>query len=255
MDDDSGFPTVLFMSRASHRALRNEIERVERELRTTIPRAIRKAREHGDLRENAEYDAAKLKQQQYNDRLAQLMARFEQAAVIEDAVEDGTVDGTEVHVGTEVTLTLLESGETLRYWVLGYDDSMHGTNVISFQAEIGRALWRRRVGDELAIPGADGERRVRVERIEVRVPPETTVVTGEPAAAAEPTAAAEPAAAAEPRDAGPGGGGAWEADGHGSAGPGATGPGVAPHGDVAASSDAAEVEPALDDAGAARRDD
>jgi transcription elongation factor GreA len=169
MDDDTGELPVGLMTRASFDALRTELERVDLELKTTIPRAIQKARELGDLRENGEYESAKLKQRQAGERLALLMRQLTEAQVIEDL----PADATRVMAGTEVTLYPVDGGDPLTYWVLGDGDSHHGPDVISYRADLGRALWRRRPGDEVDLPLPGGSRRVRIERIARRLPTST----------------------------------------------------------------------------------
>ncbi len=167
LDDDLGEVPVGLMTRASFAALRTELERVDLELRTTIPRAIQKARELGDLRENGEYESAKLKQRQASERLANLMRQLADAQVIEDLPAS---DETRVVAGTEVTLYPVDGGEAITYWVLGDGDSHHGPEVISYRADLGRALWRRRAGEEVDLPLSGGSRRVRIERIARRLP-------------------------------------------------------------------------------------
>ncbi len=166
MDDEIGELPVGLMTRASFDALRTEMERVDLELRTTIPRAIQKARELGDLRENGEYESAKLKQRQASERLALLMRQMADAQVIEDL----PIDDSRVVAGTEVTLEPVDGGPSLCYWVLGDGDSRHGSNVISYRADLGRALWRRRPGDEVDLPLPAGLRRVRIGNVVKRLP-------------------------------------------------------------------------------------
>jgi transcription elongation factor GreA len=172
LDDDLGELPVGLMTKASFIALKTELEHVDLELRTTIPRAIQKARELGDLRENGEFESAKLKQRQFGNRLAQLQRIITDAQVIEDM----PIDESRVQAGTEVTLAPVEGGAPITYWVLGDGDSHHGPNVISYRADLGRALWRKRRGDEVELPLASGPRRLRIEHIVRRLPstPEAT---------------------------------------------------------------------------------
>jgi transcription elongation GreA/GreB family factor len=166
MEDDSGELPVGLMTRDSYNALLEEIARVELELRTTIPRAIQKARELGDLRESGEYESAKLKQRQASDRLLLLQRQVAEAQVIEDL----PIDDSCVQAGTEVILKPVEGGESVVYWVLGEGDSRHGPDVVSYRAELGQALWRRRAGEELELPLPGERRRFRLERIRRRLP-------------------------------------------------------------------------------------
>jgi transcription elongation GreA/GreB family factor len=80
------------------------------------------------------------------------------------------VDETRVMAGTEVTLHPVDGGEAITYWVLGDGDSHHGPEVISYRADLGRALWRRREGEEVDLPLPGGNRRMRIARIARRLP-------------------------------------------------------------------------------------
>ena len=157
------------MTHATWERLQKELERLERELRTTIPAAIQKARELGDLSENAEYHSAKLKQANVSQLVASLQLRLARARFVDDVeYRDGVVG-----LGTEV---VLEGGdqELRAYWILGEDEHHHGETVISFQTPVGRALMGRGIGDEVEL-GDGGERRSwRVVSVERRLPPVET---------------------------------------------------------------------------------
>jgi len=155
---------VPVMTRATWARLHAELETVERELKTTIPRTIQKARELGDLKENAEYHSAKLKQANAQKQAASLQLRLTRARFVEDAEYKEGVAG----LGTEVVLSA--GGETRSYWILGDGEHHLGDNVISFQAPIGKSLVGRRVGEEIEI-AAEGGRRWRVDSIARRLPP------------------------------------------------------------------------------------
>jgi transcription elongation factor GreA len=157
---------LVVMTRATWQRLKNELDRLERELRTTIPRAIQKARELGDLRENAEYHAAKHKQANVSKLVRSLQLRLTRARFVDDAeVKDGVVG-----LGTEVVLES-EQQEIVRYWILGEDEHHHGDNVISFQAPVGRALMGRAIGDEIEIGDGGDRRRYHVVSVDRRLPP------------------------------------------------------------------------------------
>lgn len=155
---------VPVMTRATWAKLRGELEAVERELKTTIPRTIQKARELGDLKENAEYHSAKLKQSNAQKQAASLQLRLTRARFVEDAEYREGVVG----LGTEVVIA--EGDDRKSYWVLGDGEHHLGENVVSFQAPIGKALCGRRVGEEVELTGEAG-RRWRVEAIARRLPP------------------------------------------------------------------------------------
>ncbi len=160
--EDSEIP---FMTRATWNRQQKELERLERELRTTIPATIQKARELGDLKENAEYHSAKLKQANVSKLVAALQLRLARASFVEDADHKDGVVG----MGSEVTLE--SDGEVTTYWVLGDGEHHLGEHVISFQSAVGRALMGKGIGDETEFGEGERRRRYRVVSVERRLPP------------------------------------------------------------------------------------
>jgi transcription elongation factor GreA len=157
---------LVVMTRATWQRLKNELARLERELRTTIPQSIQRARELGDLRENAEYHSAKHKQANVSKLVRSLQLRLTRARFVDDAeVKDGVVG-----LGTEVVLET-EQQEVVRYWILGEEEHHHGDHVISFQAPVGRALMGRTIGDEVEFGDGPDRRRYHVVSVERRLPP------------------------------------------------------------------------------------
>jgi transcription elongation factor GreA len=159
--EDADLPV---MTRATWERLSKELERLERELKTTIPATIQKARELGDLRENAEYHSAKMKQSNVSKLVASLQLRLARARFVDDAeFRDGVVG-----LGTEV---MLESdGETTTYWVLGESEQHFGDHVVSFQAPVGRALMGHVVGDVVTLGDGAEKRTWHIVSIERRLP-------------------------------------------------------------------------------------
>ena len=154
------------MTRATWQRLKAELDRLERELRTTIPKAIQKARELGDLRENAEYHSAKHKQANVSKLVRSLQQRLLHARFVDTAeVKDGVVG-----LGTEVVLES-DGQDVVRYWILGEEEHHHGEHVVSFQAPVGRALMGRVIGDEIELGEGDARRRFHIVSVERRLPP------------------------------------------------------------------------------------
>ena len=163
------------MTRATWERLTREVERLERELRTTIPAAIQKARDLGDLRENAEFHSAKLKQSNVSKLVRSLQLRLARARFVDDAeYKDGVVG-----LGTEVTLE--SENEVTTWWILGEGEQHHGDHVVSFQAPIGRALVGRSIGDEVELGEGERRRRYRVVSVERRLPPAENAASESPA--------------------------------------------------------------------------
>lgn len=157
------------MTRATWERLKAELQRLERELRTTIPATIQRARELGDLRENAEYHSAKLKQANVSKLAAALQLRLARARFVDDvAHKDGIVG-----LGTEVVLES-EDQEVRTWWILGEGEQHHGENVVSFQAPVGRALMGRAIGDEVELGEGPERRRWHVVSVERKLPGSAT---------------------------------------------------------------------------------
>lgn len=154
----------FLMTRATWTRLKAELEQLEHELRTTIPATIQKARELGDLRENAEYHSAKLKQANVSKMVASMQLRLSRARFVDDV----TPKEGQVSVGTEVVLE--GDGDTLSYWILGENEHHHGDHVISFQAPVARAMMGHAVGDTVDIGEGDARRKYRIVSIERKIP-------------------------------------------------------------------------------------
>jgi transcription elongation factor GreA len=160
--EDSDIPV---MTRATWNRLQKELERLQKELRTTIPQTIQRARELGDLRENAEFHSAKLKQANVSKLVRSLQLRLTRARFVDEAeYKDGVVG-----LGSEVALE--SDDEITTYWILGEGEQHHGDHVISFQSPVGRALMGLGIGDEAELGEAERRRRYRVVSIERRLPP------------------------------------------------------------------------------------
>ena len=159
---------VPIMTRATWAVLQAELEELERELRTTIPATIQKARELGDLKENAEYHSAKLKQANTQKRAGSLQLRIARARFVEDA------DYREGFVGLGTEVVLEGDGETRSYWILGDGEHHLGDHVISHQAPIARAILGRTVGDSLELIENEQRRTWRVQTVTRRLPPAST---------------------------------------------------------------------------------
>ncbi len=155
------------MTRATYQRLEEEARRIGLELRTSIPRAIEKARALGDLRENAEYEAAKQRQANAAARLQALMETLTRARLLE-TIE---IDPSKAGIGTEVELEPVGSGrERLRFWILGEGDSQPGSGIVSYRAPVAKPLLGKSVGAEVMIPTAEGELPYRIASITKRLP-------------------------------------------------------------------------------------
>ena len=131
------------MTKKGYEALQAELTRLRREERPKVIQAITEAREHGDLKENAEYKAAKEHQQFIDTRMAELEHKLGNAQVV--AISSGECET--VVFGVTVSLINMESQEGKRYTLVGQDEADIKNGSISVQSPIGRGLIGHRVGD------------------------------------------------------------------------------------------------------------
>lgn len=156
---------VPLMTRSTFHKLQMEMEALERELRTTIPQTIQRARELGDLKENAEYHSAKDKQANLQKQVSAIQQRLTRARFIEDGDFVNGVAG----LGTEVLLASEE--DSVSYWILGDGEHHLGENVISHQAAIARSLVGHEVGDAVELGEGEARRVWRIESVTRKLPP------------------------------------------------------------------------------------
>jgi transcription elongation factor GreA len=138
--------------------LRDEIAVLENELRVELPREILRAREHGDLSENAEYHAAKERQSHVHARLSQLNGRLRELSMIDMS----RIPRDRVGLGSTVEVLDLAKDEKLRYKLVTSEDVDVAKGMISTGSPIGRGLLGKQVGDtvKFQIPGGVREMEI-----------------------------------------------------------------------------------------------
>ena len=134
-----------------------EIQALDRELKHDLPREIQKAREHGDLRENAEYQAAKERQRLVESQISLLQKRVSEISLM----NLDKLPRDRVAFGSTVELRELE-GTTVSYQLVMAEDADPGKGFISTASPIGRALVGKEVGDEVRVPTPNGLREFEV---------------------------------------------------------------------------------------------
>lgn len=141
--------------------LQDEIAALEYELRNELPKEILKARAHGDLRENAEFHAAKERQRFVDARLAQLKKRLADYAL----VDFGKIPKDRVGLGSRVTVLDIDKDQEFEYKIVVSEEADAPNGKISTTSPIGRGLLGKQVGDEvkIAIPG--GMRQMEVVKL------------------------------------------------------------------------------------------
>lgn len=136
--------------------LRDELAQLKTVERPRVIAAIAEAREHGDLKENAEYHAAREQQGFIEGRIQEIEGKLSNAQVID--VTKMTKTG-KVIFGTTVTLLNLDTDATTRYRIVGEDEADIKSGMISLTSPIARALIGKEEGDVVSVrtPGGDVE--------------------------------------------------------------------------------------------------
>lgn len=146
------------MSKAGNTKLREELSKLEKVDRLEVVKAIEVAREHGDLKENAEYHAAKERQGHIEGRILELKDKLSRAEVIDCS----KVSTEKVVFGTIVKLLDLDTDEEVQYQLLGPEESDVKKGSISVLSPLGRSMLGKEVGDEVLVVTPGGNREFEV---------------------------------------------------------------------------------------------
>jgi transcription elongation factor GreA len=138
--------------------LKNEMESLKHELNVELPKEIGTAREHGDLKENAEYHAAKERQAYVRNRLEQLSERMAQLSIIDFS----RIPKDKIGLGSTVKVLDLDTEEEITYELVIAEDANAAKKKISVSSPIGRALVNRREGDEVEVKVPAGTRELEI---------------------------------------------------------------------------------------------
>jgi transcription elongation factor GreA len=154
-------PDKIPMTPRGQLRLKEELKRLKEVERPTAIKAIEVARGHGDLSENAEYDAAKEKQSFVEGRIRDIESKLAMADVIDPA----KLHGDKVVFGATVTVTDTETSEETTYRIVGEDEADIKLGLISVTAPVARALIGREVGDTVKVRTPKGPRELEVVNV------------------------------------------------------------------------------------------
>ncbi len=138
--------------------IQEEITALEYELRNELPKEILKARAHGDLRENAEFHAAKERQRFVDARLAQLKKRLMDFSLIDLS----KIPHGKVGLGSTVVVLDLIKDEEITYKIVASEEADATKGMISTSSPIGRGLLGKQEGDEVSISIPGGVRKMEI---------------------------------------------------------------------------------------------
>ena len=138
----------------------DEIQQLEKELKTELPKEIQRARELGDLRENAEYAAAKERQRLVEARVSMLKKRVSEISLmnLDKIPHDKVGFGSTVHLKDP-------SGQTISYQLVMPEDANPDHGMISTASPIGRALVNKEEGDEVNVTTPNGNKRFEIVKL------------------------------------------------------------------------------------------
>ncbi len=138
--------------------LKKELAELQYELSHKLPKELEEARAHGDLSENAEYDAAKARQELVQVRISQIGGRIRELSMYTMA----SIPQGVVAYGSRVTVADLEEEQEIVYHLVFPEEAEVAEGRISLGSPLGRALLNRSVGDEIEVHTPKGKRRYQI---------------------------------------------------------------------------------------------
>ncbi|WP_152268712.1 transcription elongation factor GreA [Agriterribacter humi] len=154
---------VMYVTHETLEQLKNELQKMRSVDRPAASRAIAEAREKGDLKENAEYDAAKEAQGMLEARIAKLDGEIANARIIE--IE--SIDTSKVSILTKVTLTNLNTKKRVTYQVVSEKEADLKVGKISVTSPIGRGILGKQVGEVAEVRAPAGLLKFKIEEIAI----------------------------------------------------------------------------------------
>ncbi|TCZ74798.1 transcription elongation factor GreA [Flaviaesturariibacter aridisoli] len=154
---------IQYVTKETLEQMRAELQHMKGVDRPAASRAIAEAREKGDLRENAEYDAAKEAQGLLEAKIAQLEGQIATARIVDEA----TIDTSKVSILTKVKVTNLTNNKQVTYQIVSEKEADLKSGKISSTSPIGKGLLGKAVGEVAEVTAPAGTMKFRVEEISV----------------------------------------------------------------------------------------
>ena len=151
------------MTVAGEKALRDELDQLKKIDRPRITASIAEAREHGDLKENAEYHAAREQQGFCEARVQDIEGKLSNSQVIDIST---IAPSDKVIFGTTVKLINVETDDEISYQIVGEDEASIKANKISVTSPIARALVGKQVGDVAVVKAPGGEIEFEIDGVQ-----------------------------------------------------------------------------------------
>jgi len=152
----------IYLTPSGHRKLLEELEYLKTVKRRQLSKAVGEARSHGDISENAEYDAAKDAQGLNEKRIAELEEKLAHARILDDTA----MPKDEVLIGAKVKLKDLNTDEELEYMLVAAEEADYESGKISVQSPIGSGLLNHRLEEIVTIKVPAGTIRYKIIKID-----------------------------------------------------------------------------------------
>jgi len=149
------------ITKEGYENLKKEFEHLKKIERPKNIKAIEEARAHGDLTENAEYDAAKDRQRFLENRINELSYKLGNV----DIIDDDSLPKDKVVFGCRVIMENIDTGENVEYRLVGPDESDIKEKRISVSSPLGKAMLGKKPGDTITLQAPGGERRYELIEI------------------------------------------------------------------------------------------
>jgi transcription elongation factor GreA len=151
------------MTALGKKMMEAELDQLIKVDRENVKEAIAEARALGDLKENAEYSAAKEKQSHVEGRIQELQSKLSRARV----VEVNNFKGEKIVFGATVKITDA-NGKEITYQIVGEDEAMSDASKISYSSPLGKALIGKEAGDEVIVKAPKGDVTYEVQAVQYR---------------------------------------------------------------------------------------
>ncbi len=155
--------TNVYVTQETFDKMREELQRMKSVDRPAASRAIAEAREKGDLKENAEYDAAKEAQGMLESKIKQLEVAVSNAKI----VDTSTIDTSKVTILTRVTITNQATKKTMTYQLVGEKEADLKAGKISASSPIGKGLIGKKVGEIAEVQAPNGVMKFSIDNISI----------------------------------------------------------------------------------------
>jgi len=153
----------VVMTKKGNEALREELKLLKSKERSKIIKAIAQAREFGDLKENAEYHAAKEKQSFIEGRIMEIESKLSNAEII-DVTSLDIKD--KVVFGSTIELENITANALIKYQIVGEDEASLENGMISYKAPISRAIIGKNLNDVIEFDSDAGQEIYKIQKIE-----------------------------------------------------------------------------------------